>query len=323
MGYIEVKDEHGDTYRFKKKHFDVELLKVVDDGKSIKIVGYAIDFYEKSVFAGFWDMGGNFYSGRANYKDYNLTPVVEPKQSELEAMKEKYATGDYVWYVNFEDKWILETNEARLFHSEAQYKRQPIHNRHAHIAEAVAKDSSVEVEYLESVDDGKEYWFDIDFFTDYNDQHLEYRLKQPTKDLTGYRIKVTPETQPEIERLIRKEGYEISTLDIYGHLMPDYLIYNKFRNYFVYGNNLHQCFKHTKPMYLHNHELVLQKPKEGILNQDEIDNLLGVEEDVCEWTFDGFSTMKTSCGWNTSVDRSGFQFCPFCSKRIVATAEKG
>jgi hypothetical protein len=107
--------------------------------------------------------------------EYDLVP--KESKSELDLLKEKYATGNYEIYARPND-----TNGWSKHSDFSSYNRgfgwvyRLIHNKDADIAEAVAKDSSVEVEWKNK---GKFHIFNDDFFDTY-DETLEYRIK-PTK----------------------------------------------------------------------------------------------------------------------------------------------
>jgi hypothetical protein len=101
--------------------------------------------------------------------------ISEPKQSEVETIKEKYATGHYVCYFDKYEKW----QKLIKPHFDDRWNYKLIHKKDAHIAEAVAKDSGVEVK-IETLPyspfSGEIVWKAIDnFFESYHEKN-EYHL---------------------------------------------------------------------------------------------------------------------------------------------------
>ena len=75
---ISIEDDNGVAYEFEKHKTRLpKLLKVVETTRynDIHIIGYVYLPEQNEIIAGHWDILGNFVSGRANYKDYNLTPI--------------------------------------------------------------------------------------------------------------------------------------------------------------------------------------------------------------------------------------------------------
>lgn len=79
METISIKDENGKEYEFEKPEFNYEFLKVVDD----IIIGYVKTYYNE-IIGGYWKDNGEFISGRANYKEWNLIQI-KPKWYEDES----------------------------------------------------------------------------------------------------------------------------------------------------------------------------------------------------------------------------------------------
>jgi hypothetical protein len=180
----------------------------------------------------------------------------------------------------------------------------------AHIAEAVAKDSSVEVEASIAVvgdlinnDQPIEYIFD-NFFESY-DESYEYRLKQPTKDLSGYRVEATRDNSKEVRKLINDRKDVIVKTGYYTLSLEYFAIPNADLDKMQYDfSNID-----FKQAYLHNHELVFEEPKEG----------------GCEWKHvggRGTNNFNTTCKREYAHKDSDYEFCPYCGKPLVATAEK-
>jgi hypothetical protein len=231
----------------------------------------------------------------------------EPKQSELELMKEKYATGDYlIYYFHKQQKrWLLGNNQSEDVVFNYTNKIKLIHKDNAHIAEAVAKDSSVEVEYQLPLDASNHTFSTRNFFKDYKEELLYALAKQPTKDLSGYRIEATRDNNKEVKELIHERKDVIVQTDFYEISMEYFAIPNADLDKMCHDfSNIN-----FKQAYLHNHELVLEEPK----------------EDVCKWSHvggRGTNNFNTTCKREYAHKDSDYEFCPYCGKPLVAPIEK-
>ena len=139
-----VKDSEWSPFRFfmnKSKHYEIDGLYKHCDGKTL------------------WHK-------------------VEEK-TELDLMKEKYASGDYIcifkniditanlWYIENNPEWIS-SNHYKL-----------IHKKHKDILEAYLVDNNVEIEYVQGIQVGtgfKDWTTDKCFIEDYL-ENAEYRIK--------------------------------------------------------------------------------------------------------------------------------------------------
>lgn len=107
------------------------------------------------------------------------------KKSDLDIMKEKYESGEYIIIRltddGYERKWIIQNDFYKGLNG---IRFKLIHKTHKHILDAYLKDSSVEIEYLSTCNG----WItlDNDFVQDYEDD-LEFRLK-PKEEYPIFKI---------------------------------------------------------------------------------------------------------------------------------------
>ena len=131
------------------------------------------------------DSSGN---SEAIEKSYNycdgktLWHKVEEK-TELDLMKEKFASGDYICISHVSDKW--KTNKRPAFIEIGSYKL--IHKKHKDVLDTYLADNSVDIEVCGTYY-GAEYTdlFEIgesDFIDSYN-ENWEYRIKPKKKTVT-------------------------------------------------------------------------------------------------------------------------------------------
>jgi len=119
------------------------------------------------------EVSENFYDMLGGASNDKMV-LVNGEKSELDKLKELYATGDYICYAKDEISDFRALESCTFASTKAKYKL--IHKDHAHIAEAVAKNSSVEVEWTMDAEDlGRSSI--VKFFENY-DKKMSYRLKE-------------------------------------------------------------------------------------------------------------------------------------------------
>ncbi len=126
------------------------------------------------------------------------------EKTELDGIKEKYASGDYICILYVSDKW--EINNYPAFIEIGSYKL--IHKKHKDILDAYSADNSVNIQINCRAFNTEWEWIDTDFITKY-DEAFEYRLKPKKKTIelamfTCYNSEQKEWVRPEIFESIEK-----------------------------------------------------------------------------------------------------------------------
>ncbi len=160
-----------------------ELMIALLQGEKWELNGVVCE-YDKTKKAGFGFRANSLPINSQCVTDWSLCDgktlwhKVEEK-TELDLMKEKYASGDYIcifkniditanlWYIENNPEWIS-SNHYKL-----------IHKKHKDILEAYLVDNNVEIEYVQGIQVGtgfKDWTTDKCFIEDYL-ENAEYHIK--------------------------------------------------------------------------------------------------------------------------------------------------